>query len=42
MQNFYDYFLAGDLHHETSEKNKRLKESVCGDVMFALSNCKFF
>ena len=41
MQKFYDYLLVGDLHHETSTKNKRLSKSFCSDVMFALSNGKF-
>ena len=31
MQKFYEYLLAGDLHHETSERNKRLNNSLCSD-----------
>ena len=33
--------LAGDLHHETRGKNKRLNKLFRSDVMFALSNGKF-
>ena len=42
MQKLYDYLLAGDLHHETSEKkNKLLNKSFCSDVICVLSNGKF-